>query len=198
MSILSTTSTATAAPARPVAIRGNATVAETGTLHTMPTEPLLVLFTQHPTTRQPSVVALSLDHKTAANYHACRCTSLPHCPITAVERGTSGGPLRAMRLGPPDLLPLSEALRARRGALARRGMIRVSVCFPGVEGRMEFAGLPCGCVVRTEGELMECLRRGHKGRLGLVKEMYRRGMVLWNQNRFENLVDVVGAADLRR
>ena len=76
-------------------------------------------------------------------------------------------------------------------------MIRVSVCFERVKGRMEFAGLPCGCVVRTEGELMECLRLGHRGRLGLVKEMYRRGMVGWNRMRFEDLVDVVGAEEMR-
>ncbi|KAG7285976.1 hypothetical protein NEMBOFW57_008272 [Staphylotrichum longicolle] len=144
-----------------------ATVADTGTLHTMPTEPLLVLFTRHPDCspssppqvhQPPAIVAVSIDSKTSANYRACRCTSLPDCPITALERGASGG--RAMKVlrvrgegGVWDVLPLAEALRSQRGGLHvvrgggggiwRKGVIRVSVCFERVEGRIEFAGLPC-------------------------------------------------------
>ncbi|KAK3900365.1 hypothetical protein C8A05DRAFT_36016, partial [Staphylotrichum tortipilum] len=214
MSVLSTASTSTTTT-RPVVLTGTATTAPTGTLHTMPTEPLLILFTRpappnpskplpHTT---PSIMAITLDHKTTANYRACRCASHHDCVMTALERGsgsgsnfTSSGALKVMRVGRVDVLPLADALRSKRGGLVvsraaqadnapggggiwKKGVIRVSMCFAALTGRMRFAGLPCKCVVTTEGELMECLALGHRGKLGLVKEVYRRAMVEWNRGR---------------
>jgi hypothetical protein len=43
---------------------------------------------------------------------------------------------------------------------------------------------------------MECLELGHRGKLGLVKEAYRRAMVEWNRVRWVELKDVVGAGEI--
>lgn len=103
-----------------------------------------------------------------------------------------------------DVLPLAEALRGQRGSLIasrtggrawRNGLTRVSICFVAVERRMEFAGMPCQCPGKTEVDLMECLRLGHRGRLGLLKELYRRDMVAWNEGRHGNNVNVVRAVE---
>jgi len=47
----------------------------------------------------------------------------------------------------------------------------------------------------TEGQLMNCLAQGHRGKLGIVKEMHRRAEVQWSRMRFENLRDVAGVGE---
>jgi len=61
--------------------------------------------------------------------------------------------------------------------------------------RREFSGAPCADNPMTEGQLMNCLAQGHRGKLGIVKEMHRRAEVQWSRMRFENLRDVVGVGE---
>lgn len=189
-------------------------MAAVGTLHCKPTEPVLVLFTRNPETGLHGIVAVSLDQRVGANYHGCRCTRMPACRVTAVEMGENGGggPLPVLRLGGVeggaarsvrwDILPLAEAMKGRRsaagasGASGREGrawrrVIRVTMCFETVDKRCEFGGLPCTCPARTEGELMECLVRGHRGRLGLLRESFRRETMEWYKRRYLHPVNVV-------
>jgi len=42
---------------------------------------------------------------------------------------------------------------------------------------------------------MACLKLGHGGKLGVVKELHRRAEVNWQRMRFENLRDVVGVGE---
>ncbi|KAK0752575.1 hypothetical protein B0T18DRAFT_93446 [Schizothecium vesticola] len=65
----------------------------------------------------------------------------------------------------------------------------------GAEARREFSGLPCQCEDLTEGELLDCLIKGHRGKLGWVKEMHRRELVKWDQMRHRGLKDVVGVGE---
>ncbi|KAK3381240.1 hypothetical protein B0H63DRAFT_475150 [Podospora didyma] len=202
-SVLSSFSTASHAT-KPISVSGGANVASTGTLHCKPTEPFLVLFTQNFETSIHGIVAVSLDQKTAANYKACECMSNPNCCIAALERGAGGdGPLKVIRLGGSpktvtrwDLLPLSEPLRDQRASRASRAgktwrkVIRISMCFERVDLRKELAGWPCNCTTTTEGQLMDCLNKWHRGRLGLVKEISRRERAEWYKMRYQNLVHV--------
>ncbi|KAK3331586.1 hypothetical protein B0T19DRAFT_352359 [Cercophora scortea] len=210
-SSMSTASYAT----RSVSVVGTSNVATTGTLHCKPTEPLLVLFTQSGgSTNAHGIVAVALDHTTGCNYSACQCISRPlECRVAALERGSGGnGPLNVIRLSGNssplpstsqsrpaqwDILPLSEPLRSQRASRASRAgktwrkVIRISICFERMELRRHFAGMPCDCPATTEGELIDCLARWDRGRLGLVKEAARREWEDWHYMRFRNQTDIV-------
>ncbi|KAK3314223.1 hypothetical protein B0H66DRAFT_484221 [Apodospora peruviana] len=212
-SVFSSAASTASYTTRPISVSGATTLADTAVLHCKPTEPLLVLFTQNCETNLHNIIAVTLDKDTAANYRACQCMTNPQCRVGAIERGTGNGRfLNVLRLsggnnstaasngkGPAtaarwDLFPLAEPLRSQRGARTRRmskawrRVIRVSICLETPQLRQEFSGLPCNCVTNRktvkEPELMACLTRGHRGRLGLVQEWYRREMKYWYQMQF--------------
>ncbi|KAK3681807.1 hypothetical protein B0T22DRAFT_494789 [Podospora appendiculata] len=171
------------------------------------------------TTNAHGIVAVVLDHTTGCNYSACQCISRPECRIASLERPGSGGgsrPLTLLRLGgtpPPlgasptsrskpaqwDILPLSEPLRSSRatsrgaGKACWRRVIRISICFESTQLRRHFAGVPCTCpqAAVTEGQLMACLARWHRGRLGLAQEAARREWADWHRMRFGSQVGIV-------
>ena len=239
-------STASHTSQRTVTISGRATTAPTGTLHTRPAPPLLVLFTQStpqpkpPPKSQPksqpqsqpqnllfllnpqlrdnntrpptimSMIAINLGSSTQINYTVCNCAAHPHqCPVTCLQH-TSGQSMTVKGIPKLDLLPFASSSPSQPST--QNGVIRVSICFPPImpshnppppeEGwspaalvRRQFGGMPCRCPRRTEGELMACLKLGHGGKLGVVKELHRRAEVNWQRMRFENLRDVVGVGE---
>jgi len=194
---------------RRVSVGGLTNLSGTGTLHCKPTEPLLVLFTQNCETHLHNIIAIALDPRTEVNYRRCHyCASSASCCHATLERGTSGGKLLcALSLGDPtiipdsalmprwNILPLSQPLRGRRMSLpandAWRKVVRVSICFEQMEQRRELVGQPCRCNVTTEGLLMTCLGHWHRGRLGMVKEWYRRVLGEWHRKRYPNQAAVV-------
>ncbi|KAK0645373.1 hypothetical protein B0T16DRAFT_411086 [Cercophora newfieldiana] len=201
-------STASRTSQRTVSIASRATTAPTGTLHTRPTPPLLVLFTQtlppaqpqphllpSSTTKTNNIVAITLDSPTQIDYTACKCASSPlSCPVSSLKH-QSNSPLTVARVPTLDVLPLSDPRRSERGSLSQRGVIRVSICFQSMDERREFSGTSCTCSKKTEGQLLQCLLREHGGRLGITKEMHRRAEVQWQRMRFDNLRDVVGVGE---
>ncbi|KAK4445410.1 hypothetical protein QBC34DRAFT_472243 [Podospora aff. communis PSN243] len=208
-SILSTTSHTSQLT---VSISSRANTAPTGTLHTHPPPPLLVLFTRKtdPTTRQVTssrIIAIPLDSETNVNHSICKCTSNPKCQISCIER--KGGSLLkgVIKIDRMDLLPLAEARKRGRGGLVVRDVMRVSICFghasadpqmvnKWVGWRREFSGWPCRCSRNTVGEKQQCLREGHGGKLGWVTEKHRRDLVEWNKARHGcHIKDVVGIGD---
>ncbi|KAM7202919.1 hypothetical protein V8F20_004166 [Naviculisporaceae sp. PSN 640] len=202
--------------ARDVSIAGSINLRGTGTLHCMPTDPLMVLFTKG--SRGLSIVAVPVDDDIMANYGVCHCLTGVGpdgngCKISALERSGSSRPLDLLRLGEGadmgsprvgesqlDILPLAEKRRGERSARQRRSsrrwstIIRISILHQSVLNRFHFSGRPCGCPpprACTEGELMQCLAAGHRGRVGLLKEWYRRELVEWNRCRYHGTSNVI-------
>lgn len=202
--------------ARDVPIAGSMNLKSTGTLHCMPTDPLMVLFTKG--AGGLSIVALSVDSKVVANYSVCRClTGIGPdgngCRISALERSGSNRSLNLLRLGEGggfdfarvgesqlNILPLAETRRGERSARQRksdkkwRTIIRISILHQSMLDRFHFSGMPCGCAPSRacrEGELMQCLAAGHRGLLGLLKEWYRREVVEWTANRYQLTGNVI-------
>jgi hypothetical protein len=182
-------------------------------LHCKPSEPMLVLFTRDVKTGSHGIVAVSLDQRVTANYHACECTRMPNCRLTVIEKtgndGRSVGALPVLRLGGVqgnrpwwDILSLAESMKSRRSMNEASSsgdrrhrvwqrVIRVTMCFQTAAERSEFAGHPCTCTPRFEWQLMKCLLEGHRGRLGIIRENYRRDMVRWYDGRYRQRVNMV-------
>jgi hypothetical protein len=207
-----TNMTSVSTSTRAMSISGVANVAGVGTLHSKPTEPMLVLFTRHGETGVHGIVAVQLDHDATVNYRDCKCKYSERCPVSVLSM-KRGGPLPVLRLGGVEgtaahparwnILPLAEAMKGQaagsasggRGDSAWRRVIRLSMCFDTVNGRKEFAGLPCNCRSdgpgTTQGELMECLKQCHRGKLGFVRESHRRETAAWHARRFGRQANVV-------
>jgi hypothetical protein len=201
------------ATARSVSVSGHGNTASVGTLHCKPSEPLLVLFTRDLETGTHGIVALSLEQRVTANFEACKCTTRPGCLVTAIEaiRGQGGGSdiLPVTRLGgiagAPmwwDILSLAESMKSRRSSMESSGaagggsrawqrVIRVSMQFETLDDRKRFAGQPCTCERKLQGQLMACLAEGHRGHLGIVRETYRRQKVDWYERRYRQQVNMV-------
>jgi len=206
MSFATTASSGT----KTIAISGATNLKSQSTLHCKPTEPLMVLFTKNPKTDTHSVVGVMVDDDTYANYFACQCLNGTNCRISILEQ-KSKTCLNILRLGPGgtvasrfagvpqcDILPLSDSLRGERMARQAgsskmwRKMMRVTICHNNPASCVEFAGKPCICLTPdNEGELMTCLASWHRGRLGLLKEWYRREMVEWDRNRYQTTGNVI-------
>lgn len=201
------------ATARSVSVSGHGNTTAVGTLHCKPSEPLLVFFTRDLDTGTHGIVALSLEQRVAANFEACKCTTSPGCHVTAIEaiRGQGGGSdiLPVTRLGSLagapmwwDILSLAESMKSRRssmesfgaaggGSRAWQRVIRVSMQFETLDERKRFAGQPCTCEKKLQGQLLACLSEGHRGHLGAVREIHRRQMVDWYQRRYQQQVNMV-------
>lgn len=202
---------------RPVSIGGATNLADTGTLHCKPTEPLLLLFTQDcEKTYLLSIAAVTLDSRTETNYRRCQWMNSDECKIAALERRGGGGkPLGVFRLSGAtsvtsdpstahcwNILPFSKPLQGWRASSSFPAyssgagglwpkVVRVSIGFSQVDLLKELTGLPCNCAVTTEGQLMDCLAKWHRGRLGLVREWHRRRLEEWYRKRYQSHVDIV-------
>lgn len=209
-SINTTATSVSTATARPVSISGDGNTAAVGTLHCKPSEPMLVFFTRDIRTGVRGILALSLDERFEVNYHACACAKRPGCPVTVIEKAKgesgSGGPLSILRLGGVpgrepwwNILSLAEPMKSHRSTASAtdkgnrvwQKVIRISMCFETALQRNEFAGHPCYCANRSEGDLLACLQASHKGRLGLVREKFRRETVGWYHRRYRNQVNML-------
>lgn len=174
----------------------------TAVIHTMPLKPMLVLFTRHSETHHRSIVAISIDEKTLPSPQGCWCQQgagpdgTP-CKITVLEQAEGKKVLEARRLYAPsgqwDVLPLcANRRRDKRGFAGAewRGLNRVSILFPEVDARFYFGGGFCACRRQTEGEVMECLKKGHVGLLGQVRVHYRNQARRYYDGRYGPSVQV--------
>jgi len=180
-----------------------------GTLYVPPTHPILVIFTQDPTTGKPSIVAVRIDQDTAVNPERCNCRQSgragSECPVTAIERNKGRDKLVARRFepkGPDAEWPLAELAAAiANGSMWRteddscKNLVRISFLFEnGPRDRAVFGGTPseCRCKAKRDGELLACLKAGHGGLYGEVRELRRRQMLDYhdamNESRRRNVV----------
>lgn len=201
------------ATARSVSISGQGNIASVGTLHCKPSEPLLVFFTRDLETGTHGIVALSLEQGISANFEACKCKTRPDCHVTAIEasggQGRGSDILPVTRLGGVagatvwwNILSLAESMKSRRSSMESSGaieggsrawqkVIRISMQFETLDERRRFAGQPCTCEKKLEGQLMKCLAEGHRGHLGVVLETYRKQMLDWHERRYRQQVNMV-------
>jgi hypothetical protein len=175
-----------------------------GTLYKAPPHPVMVIFTQNPTTGRPAIVAIRIDQDTAVNPERCNCRQSgragTECPITAVERNKGKDKMVARRFestGRDAEWPLAEftAALADGSIWARaededwKNMVRVSFLFEnGAKDRAAFGGTPnvCRCKAKRDGEVLACLKAGHGGQYGEVHELRRRQMLEFHDAKYEN------------
>lgn len=184
-----------------VAIGGHTT----GTVHRRPPKPMLVFFTQNLETGKLSLVTVDVDEETEVNPDRCNCRQSGRagssCQIAAVEQNRGGVELSARRFesrdGDTDW-NLAKLALGRRGEkeyanAAWKNVRRVSIMFPTPDDRAKFGGTPnmCQCSTRTEAELSQCLKKRHKGHLGLVREYGRQQLNEYHQGRYGSQKDVV-------
>ncbi|SPO05465.1 uncharacterized protein DNG_08152 [Cephalotrichum gorgonifer] len=170
--------------------------AKTAVIHSKPLKPLLILLTQDSKTGHRAVVALSIDEKTIPNPQRCWCQQglSPDgkpCKITAIEQSEGSKALEARRLHSPsgqwDLLPISVVRRKEVkgfGGAEWRGLNRMSILFGTPEARYAFGGGFCSCSPNTEGQVLECMKKGHVGLLGQVRVLYRNQSKRWYDGRY--------------
>lgn len=161
--------------------------ARTADFHQIPPKPMLVLFTQNTKTGKLAMVTVDIDKGTEVNPDRCNCRRSGRdgssCQIAAVEQDR--GELLSVRRfeggdGDADWnlarLALSRRSESEYAAAAWKDVRRISIMFPTSEDRAKFGGMPniCICSARTESELGQCLKKRHKGYLGLVREFGRQ------------------------
>ena len=180
--------------------------AKAALIHTTPLKPMLVQFTRDVKTDHRAIVAVSVDEETLPSPQGCWCQQgagpdgTP-CKITVLEQSEGRRPIEAKRLtsttGHWDLLSLCANRRKERrgfGGAAWRGLNRVSILFPEVDSRFYFGGGFCACKRQKEGEVMECLKKGHVGLLGQVRVHYRNQAKKYYDMRYGPSVHVSNKA----
>ncbi|KAL0929666.1 uncharacterized protein CTRU02_215309 [Colletotrichum truncatum] len=184
-----------------VSIGGNTT----GTVHRRPPKPMIVLYTQNRATRRLALVTVDIDEDTEVNPDRCNCRRSgkdgASCTIASIEqkRGTENMAARRYesRNGDTDwnLAKLALGQRGEREYAAAnwKNVRRISIMFTAPGERAKFSGTPnmCQCGTRTEAELAGCLKKQHKGHLGLVREFGRQQLHNYHQARFASQQDVV-------
>lgn len=148
-----------------------------GVTYPPPRKPLLVMFTKVDDQKR-AIVAITIDDETMTNPERCNCQKYKDCCITALERRPSN--LRATRLenrAKWNLLHLAST------ADNWTDLLRISILFPTVEARHRFGGGYCTCRTVTEGQMNECMKKGHRGLLGTARVYYRRLMILWEREQ---------------
>ncbi|KAK1982055.1 hypothetical protein LZ30DRAFT_591393 [Colletotrichum cereale] len=177
----------------------------TGTVHRRPPKPMLVFFTQNTKTGRPAMVTVDIDEDTEVNPDRCNCRRSGRdgssCQIAAIEQSRGNADMSVRRFeshdGDVDWNMAKLAL-GRRGEkeyadAAWKDVRRISIWFPTPEDRAKFGGTPniCQCSAKTEAELSQCLKRRHKGFLGLVRESGRQQLNEYHRARFASQHDVV-------
>ncbi|KAK2616567.1 hypothetical protein QQS21_000390 [Conoideocrella luteorostrata] len=160
-------------------VDGVAATAGYGVIRPCPRNPLLVLFTRSPDSSKPkrSIMAIKIDDETRTNPERCNCQKTRTCRIAALEQ--RHGRFHAQKLEHSakwNLLPLVTAPDWG-------GLLRVSILFPTVEARERFSGSHCECKMATESDIDTCLSKLHQGLLGIVRVLYRRQMIMWQEQR---------------
>lgn len=177
----------------------------TGFVHRTPPKPKLVLFTQSEKDKKVSFVSIDIDDETQVNAERCNCRRAgpdgSSCTITALERNRGNANLEARRFDTSKRgdMDWNLARLALNGPEAPNentlwpGLKRVSFMFPTPQARATFGGMPnqCRCNNKTEGDLKDCLIKGHKGLLGEVQEFYRQQMNDYHKLRYEGHQQVV-------
>ncbi|PKS10921.1 hypothetical protein jhhlp_002679 [Lomentospora prolificans] len=196
-------STSSSASEGTVTIINGAGRAQAAFFYTKPLKPLLVLFTQNTGTGQRGTVVVAVDEKTIPNPQRCWCqqgtapTGGP-CKITAIEQSEGAKHLEARRLhnstGEWDLLPLAAARRTEvrgLGGAQWKGLNRLSILFQQPEARLLFGGTFCKCPHQTQGQVLQCMGKGHLGLLGQVRTSYRNQRTQWYNSRYKNTTHIV-------
>ncbi|TIC91276.1 hypothetical protein CH35J_011194 [Colletotrichum higginsianum] len=177
----------------------------TGTVHRRPPKPMLVLFTRNPQTGALTMVTVDIDEDTEVNPDRCNCRRSGRdgssCQIAAIEQSRGKVEMSVRRFESHDgdvdwnLAKLALGRRGERehAAAAWKDVRRISIMFPTAEDRAKFGGTPnnCQCSTRTEAELGQCLKKMHKGFLGLVRESGRQQLNEYHRTRFGSQHDVV-------
>jgi len=212
---LSTSSNiSTVAPGGSSSSGGNRTITtvpvgrSTGLMYREPPKPLLVLFNYASQTGHPSIVTIELDEDTGHNPERCDCRrSRPagaRCTMAALECQNGKRALQARRFDSVRKAGGDANWNVARLAMNRRnekdyasalwkGVCRVTLDFPSPDARAMVVGTPseCKCKTKTQGDITRCLRMGHKGMLGEVKEYYRRECIEYHKAKKLNRKDVV-------
>jgi hypothetical protein len=172
----------------------------TGYLHRRPDKPMLVFFTQNQTDGRFNLITIGIDEETNVNLERCNCRG-SSCFFAVLEEKEGNLSLDARRFesknGDTDwnVARLAHSKREERDYqnAAWKNICRISIMFPDPAARIKFAGPQrrCQCRVVTERELNGCLKAGHQGLLGEVKEIYRRQCTEYHENRYNKLQDVV-------
>jgi len=166
---------------------------------------MLVLFTRNTKTGKPAMVAVDIDEGTEVNPDRCNCRRAGRdgssCQFAAIEQDQGDTDMSVRRFESRDS---DVDWNVARLALGRRGereyadavwkdVRRISIQFPTSQDRAKFGGTPniCQCSARTEADLSECLKRRHKGLLGLVRESGRQQLNEYHRARFASQHDVV-------
>ncbi|OLN96892.1 hypothetical protein CCHL11_02466 [Colletotrichum chlorophyti] len=177
----------------------------TGTVNKRPPRPMIILFTQDKLQRL-ALVAVDIDQDIGINPGRCNCRRPGRdgasCPIASIEcnRGRSDLSVRRFENRNGDTgWNLANLALGRRGddeyaKAAWKDVRRISLEFSGPEERARFGGTPgiCRCETQTEAELLQCLKQGHKGYLGLVREFERQQLNEYHQARREAQKTPVG------
>ncbi|KAK1997603.1 hypothetical protein LX36DRAFT_578104 [Colletotrichum falcatum] len=177
----------------------------TGIVHRRPPNPMLVFFTQNPKTGKPAMVTVDIDEDTKVNPDRCNCRRSGRdgssCEIAAIEQNQGDADMLVRRFESRDSdvdWNVAKLALGRRGEkeyadAAWRGVRRISICFSTPQDRAKFGGTPniCQCIARTEPGLNQCLKSGHKGYLGLVRESGRQQLNEYHRDRFASQHDVV-------
>ncbi|KAF1817013.1 hypothetical protein P152DRAFT_384775, partial [Eremomyces bilateralis CBS 781.70] len=163
---------------------------EEGYTYRRPLRPMLVLYLKLPD-QKLSFVTIHIDENTAMNPERCKChISGNHCPISAIERSKGTKDLLAQRYDAEDsedwdITRLGTTKRKELPEQEFRGLQRVSIKFENEQLRKEFGGVACRCNLVRVIDLQKCIRGGHQGLFGEVKQHGRREMHLWHHEQNE-------------
>ena len=173
-----------------------------GHVFTMPTAPLLVLFTRDRVQGTLALVTIKLDEKMGLATERCNCRKSgaegDRCTIAALERDKGKSKLEAFRFDARDgeenwNLAQLAAGRRRSPESQWRNVMRVSIAFESAEDRAIFSGTPnrCRCKMRQSKDLKACFQAGHRGKLGEVQEWHRRMVSASVQAQQETMKEVI-------
>jgi hypothetical protein len=167
-------------------------------VHQQPTKPMLVLFTQGKGKDKDklSIVTIDVGSGTKINPGRCDCRYSGKiglgCLITAIENRKRASYLDARRYetGPNGEVGwnLTRLAQANSPSATKKwhALKRVTLKFQTLEAREKFSGTlnQCQCRNEKQGELVNCLKLGHRGLWGEVQEFHRRQMIEYHQARY--------------
>lgn len=167
---------------------------------------MLVLFTQNLQGDRFSFVTIQIDDETSMNPERCDCRKSGRdgasCEIAAIEKNKGRATLAARRYeqstsdGEMDWNLARLALNNPASTSSSTNwpnLERLSIKFPNPQARSYFCGKPneCHCKLKKEGEVLKCIKAGHRGLWGEVQENYRKQMNNFHKQRYEGRSHVV-------
>ncbi|KAJ6784845.1 hypothetical protein PWT90_09776 [Aphanocladium album] len=150
-------------------------------IRSVPSNPLLVLFTVgSDATGAPTsaLVSIKVSDATGPNRQWCACASDPNCRNTVIQQLSGRPTFKSQRLDDEhDLLHLPRAREMT-------GLLRLHLEFATADARRGFSGGPCRCARKTFEEESKCLTREmHQGYLGVMSLFHARQMKLWQKEQ---------------